>query len=198
MKNIVIIGAGELGKQIVWLIEDINKEVPTYLILGFLDDDYEKKGMEFYGYKVLGRVALLGQLSEKMPLSAVIAIQDGSARKQIVQENASFENWESIIHPTSVIASTSTIGVGSVFFPQVTVSVDSKLGVFGLYNIHSTISNDCFIGNYTSLMSGVIISEHSNIGDECLLGAGSCVYPYITVGNKSKVPVGAIVQKDCK
>ena len=44
MKNIVIIGAGDLGKEIVWLIEDINKVKPTYVILGFLDDDTNKTG----------------------------------------------------------------------------------------------------------------------------------------------------------
>ena len=54
MKNIVIIGAGDLGKEVVWLIEDINKRNPSYLILGFLDNDPEKIGKEFYGYKVLG------------------------------------------------------------------------------------------------------------------------------------------------
>ena len=44
MKNIVIIGAGDLGKEVVWMIEDINKRKPTYLIMGFLDDDVEKTG----------------------------------------------------------------------------------------------------------------------------------------------------------
>ena len=54
MKNIIIIGAGDLGKEVVWLIEDINKVQPTYVILGFLDDDIAKDGGEFYGYRVLG------------------------------------------------------------------------------------------------------------------------------------------------
>ena len=39
MKEIVIIGAGDLGREVVWLIEDINRLNPTYVILGFLDDD---------------------------------------------------------------------------------------------------------------------------------------------------------------
>ena len=47
MKNIVIIGAGDLGKELVWLIEDINKVRPTYLILGFLDDDLSKDTYSF-------------------------------------------------------------------------------------------------------------------------------------------------------
>lgn len=196
MKNIVIIGAGDLGKEIVWLIEDINKRQPTYLILGFLDDDREKTGAEFYGYKVLGGTEQLKELSAKMPLSAVVAIQDGSVRKKIVEEHPEFSRWETIIHPTAVIASTSVVGKGSIFFPQVTVSVDSRLGSFGLYYIHSIICNDCKIGDYVSVMSGASISEHVEIGDECFFAAGACVYPHKKIGNNVEVAVEATVEKD--
>lgn len=196
MKNIVIVGAGDLGKEIVWLIEDINKRQPTYLILGFLDDDTSKTGSDFYGYKVLGGTEQLQDLSKKMPLSAVIAIQDGGVRKKIVDAHPEFDKWDSIIHPTAVIASTSSVGKGSVFFPQVTVSVDSDLGDFGLYYIHSIVCNDCKIGNYVSIMSGASISEHAEIGDECFIAAGACVYPHKTLGRGSEVAVEATDKKD--
>ncbi len=196
MKNIVIIGAGDLGKEIVWLIEDINKRQPTYLILGFLDDDKLKTGTEFYGYKVLGGTEKLSELSSKMPLSAVIAIQDGSVRKRIVENHLEFDCWETIIHPTAVISSTTSVGKGSVFFPQVTVSVDSELGSFGLYYIHSIICNDCVVGDFVSIMSGASISEHAEIGDECFIAAGACVYPHKKIGKCSEVAVEATVEKD--
>ena len=189
MKNIVIIGAGDLGKEIVWLIEDINKRQPTYLILGFLDDDANKAGTEFYGYKVLGGTEQLRELSSRMPLNAVVAIQDGNVRKKIVEEYPEFTMWETIIHPTAVIASTTYVGKGSIFFPQVTVSVDSKLGDFGLYYIHSIVCNDCVIGDYVSIMSGASVSERAEIGDGCFLVAGSTVCPHKKLGNNAEVGV---------
>lgn len=181
MKNIVIIGAGDLGKEIVWLIEDINKAKPTYVILGFLDDDEEKTGKQFFGYSVLGTTAYLEELNKKIPLSAVIAIQDGTVRKKIVESHPLFCSWESIIHPSAVIASSSKVGKGSVFFPQVTVSVDNSLGNFGLYYIHATICNDCRIGEYVSVMSNATVSEHVILGDTCFLAAGSCIYPHAAI-----------------
>lgn len=48
MKNLVIVGTGDLGKEIVWLVEDINRISPKYQILGFLDDDAAKQGTEFF------------------------------------------------------------------------------------------------------------------------------------------------------
>ena len=35
MKEIVILGAGDFGKEVAWLIEEINKRTPTYIILGY-------------------------------------------------------------------------------------------------------------------------------------------------------------------
>lgn len=196
MKNIVIIGAGDLGKEVVWLIEDINKHAPTYLILGFLDDDEEKTGGEFYGYKVLGTTGRLEEISQRAPMAAVMAIQDGSARRKIAEAHAGFDDWESIVHPTAVIAGSSPVGAGSVVFPQVTVSVDTKLGKFGLLYIHSTVCNDCRIGDYVSIMSGASVSERAEIGDECFLAAGSTVYPHRKLGRGVEVGVEAAVGRD--
>ena len=36
MKDIVIIGAGGFGREVAWLIEDINKIEPQWNILGFV------------------------------------------------------------------------------------------------------------------------------------------------------------------
>lgn len=196
MKNIVIIGAGDLGKELVWLIEDINKIQPTYVILGFLDDDVMKDRNEFAGYRVLGGNRRLERLLEKTPLSAVVAVQDGSARKKIVEEHPDFDNWESVIHPSAVIASSSQIGKGSVVFPNSTVSVDTKIGDFGLLYIHSTICNDCEIGDYVSVMTGATISEHVQAGNECYFSAGSCVAPHKRIEDRTVVEIEAIVGKD--
>ncbi len=198
MKNLVIIGAGDLGKEIVWLIEDINKVRPTYLILGFLDDAADKLGKEFYGYKVLGSIDALDELSRRIPLGAVIALQDGSLRRQIAEAHPGFARWETIIHPSAVVASSSPVGTGSVLFPQVTVSVDSRLGDFGLYYIRSSVCNDCRIGDYVSLMCGATVLEHSQIGDGCFLGAGSCVAPHLKLGSRVTLAVNAAVREDCE
>lgn len=196
MKNLVIIGAGDLGKEVVWLIEDINRREPTYLILGFLDDDLSKNQKEFFGYRILGGTELLESLNETMRFSAVIAIQDGSVRKKIVEQHPTFQKWQSIIHPTAVIAPTSQIGDGSIVFPNVTVSVDNQIGRFGLYYIHATVCNDCKIGDYVSVLSGASVSEHVEIGDECYLAAGSCVYPHKRLGKRVHVAVAATACKD--
>ena len=175
MKNIVIIGAGDLGKELVWLIEDINKQHPTFLILGFLDDDLQKDTYSFYGYKVLGGTNKLEELNEKTPFSAVLAIQDGKTSKKIVEAHPEFNMWETVIHPTAVIASSTKIGKGCVFFPHVTISVETYLGNHCLFYIHSTVCNNCWIGNYVSVMANATVAGHMEVEKETIVPDNSFI-----------------------
>lgn len=193
MKNILIIGAGDLGKELVWLIEDINRVSPTYVILGFLDDDGAKFEGEFYGYRVLGGIDMLEKLSEEIPLYAVIAIQDGDIRHQIVEKHQEFTRWESIVHPTAVIAQTSPVNTGCILFPRVTISVDTKLGMFGLYYVNAIVCDDCTIGDYVTMMSGATVLEHTEIGDGCFLSAGSYVPPHRRIEAHTNIKIGLVV-----
>lgn len=194
MKNIVIIGAGDLGREVVWLIEDINKIKPTYLALGFLDDYKYKDGGEFYGYKVIGDIGALEKIAKETPVSAVIAIQDGDARRRIVEEHPDFDSWETIIHPTAVIASTSPVGKGSVIFPHVTVSVNTKIDDFVLLYIHAVICNDCNISKYVSVMFGTMIGERVDVGKACNLGAGCIIGPHLKLEDNKNVDFGTTLK----
>ena len=101
-----------------------------------------------------------------------------------MQAHPSFKKWESIIHPTAVIASSSVIGAGSIFFPHSTVSVDTQIGQFGMFYIHSTICNDCRIGDYVSVMSGATVSERAEVESGSILTVGQIVKPHKKYCNK--------------
>ena len=38
MKDLIIVGAGGFGREVVWLVERINQSQPTWKVLGFVDD----------------------------------------------------------------------------------------------------------------------------------------------------------------
>ncbi len=48
MKPLVIVGAGGLGREVAWLVEDINRRKPEWNFLGFLDDGVQGKTVEGY------------------------------------------------------------------------------------------------------------------------------------------------------
>jgi len=195
MKEIVIMGAGELGKEIVWLIEDINRIKPTWVILGFLDDT-KAVGELCSGYPILGPMSSLESLRDINSFYAVIAVQNGADKTRIAKEHAEFNRWATIIHPTAAIAPESSVGCGSVVFPQVTVSVDTVIGKHVLLYIHSIICNDCRIEDCVSVMSGVSVAEHVTVGERSYISAGSNVYPHISIGKDCRIAVGATIDDD--
>ena len=54
MKDLVIIGAGGLGREVAQLIMDINQDKKTWNVLGFIDETIEKQGSVINDTAVLG------------------------------------------------------------------------------------------------------------------------------------------------
>lgn len=195
MKNIIIVGAGGLGKEIVWLIEDINIKHPTYVIQGYVDDE-KPIGWSYNGYSVIGRINELPELCCMSRANAVIALQKGSDRRRIVEDLGEFDSWETLIHPSAIISMTSSIGKGCMFFANCIVSIDTVIGDFALCYLASIISDNCEIGDFVSMMSGSTVSEHVVIEDETYLSAGVTVCPDIKIGRRATAGAGTLVNKN--
>ena len=160
MKEIVILGAGDFGKEVAWLIEDINRSRPAYIILGYLDDDKNKIGQVLNGYECLGPVSYLTDLNKNHNACAVIATQDGSVRKKFVDMFPDFDDWETLVHPSVNLSDTSTLGKGCIVCANNNISVNTRIGNQCIMNISVTIGHDCEIGDYVSVMSGSVVSGH--------------------------------------
>lgn len=88
MKDIAIFGVGGFGREVLTLIQDINKVEPTWNVVGFFDDGYDI-GYETHGLKNLGGVKELNEW--KTPLAVTIAI--GTPRiKRAILNNVSSTN----------------------------------------------------------------------------------------------------------
>lgn len=198
MKEIVIIGAGDFGKEVAWLIEDINKQKPTYIILGYLDDDINKIKRVYNGYQCLGPIAYLNTLNQNHHACAVIAMQNGDVRKKILESLPEFDAWETLIHPSVHCSETSHIGKGCIVCANTNISVNTTIGDQCIFNIAGTVGHDCEIGDYVSVMSGAVISGHVQIGENAYLGSNSTIIPGIKVGAHAKVGAGSVAIRKVK
>ena len=196
MKEIVIIGAGNFGRETSWLIEDINRVRPTYNLLGFLDDTEAKQGKLFNGYPCLGKIPHLLELCRQRRIYAVIAMESCSGRRRIASDLADFQDWETLRHPSANIAESAQIGQGCIICAHTSISIDTKLGKHCLINIGTVIGHDSVLGDCVSVMPGVCICGNAVVKDCAYLGTNCSVTPKISIGAHAKVGAGSAVLKD--
>ena len=198
LKNIIIIGAGDFGREVAWLINDINKVSPVYKIIGYLDDDSHKSDMLINGYPVLGKIKDFSEVQKKNNGCAVIALQNGDIRQKIAERYLEFNDWETLIHPSVNISGTSTIGKGCIFCAGTNVSVNTIIGSHCIFNISSTVGHDGLIEDYVSVMSGARICGHVTIHNNSYIATNSSILPQKTIGEYGVVGAGSVVVRNVK
>jgi sugar O-acyltransferase (sialic acid O-acetyltransferase NeuD family) len=177
MKDIVIYGAGGLGKEIVWLIENINHEKRKWNILGFLvDDEYiEQYKSIVRGFAVFPANEWLNTYHSE--IYVICGIGKSSIRKKIYDKLSKFSHvrFATLIDPTVRVDSTVSIGEGTIVCRNCTITVDTIIGRGVLMNTGASVGHDSEIGDYCTLLTNSIIAGHTNVGKCCEIGSGAFV-----------------------
>ncbi len=197
MKDIVIIGAGGLGREVAWLIEDINKNKREWNILGFVDDNMQK-GKVVNGYEVLGNIKLI---EKAKGIYYTCAIADVRNRKRIVEklENNLEIKAATLIHPSTYIDYThTTLGEGCIVCAGSVISVNTKISRFNIVDWNCTIGHDVLCKDFVTLYPGVNISGYCTICECVEIGTGVKIIQKKMIGKNSIVGAGSVIIKDIK
>lgn len=193
LKNIAIVGAGGLGKEIAVLIHQINQKGLAWNVVGFYDDTYEV-GKRIATHLVLGKVAELNKVD--YPLNVVVAIGDPLVKSEVVNKiNNHHISYPVLIHPASTIGLEVQLGAGSIITAGCHLTIDIEIGEHVLINLNSTIGHDSRIGSYSSIMPGVHISGFVQIDKSVLIGTGASILQKLQIGSGARIGAGSIVTK---
>lgn len=193
MKDIVIIGAGGFGREVAWLIEDINKVNNEWNIVGFVDDNKSIQGTEINGYKVVGDIDWL----EKQEVFVVNAIGDPIIKKKVMDKlDGSKNKYPVLIHPSVICSDRVSFGEGSIICAGNIITVNIEIGKHVIINLDCTIGHDANIGDYSTVLPSVNVSGFVKT-EECVsVGTGSAVIQGVNIGRNTVVGAGAVVVKD--
>lgn len=216
MKKIIVIGAGGNSKVIIDIIKARNKMLNENIeIIGILDDDENKK--ELMGYSVLGKVNEICNYLTKKDILFINGVGDNISRKKIIREirrknierdqndNTQYRNPDSrgqkerfytAIHPSAIIGSNVTIGVGTVIMPNVVINADTTIGDHVILNTGSIVEHDNTVEDYAHLASSSVTAGNVIIGESTLVGTGGRIIQGIKIGNNSIIGAGSLVIKD--
>lgn len=193
MKNIVIIGAGGFGREVAWLIEEINNASKQWNLLGFIDDSKEKDQL-INGYSVLGNETWLKAHND---INVVCAIGDPLTKKNVIAKlNELKITFATLIHPAIKVHSTNTIGVGTIICKGTILTVNVTIGNHVIINLDTTVGHDAIIGEFSTILPSVNISGYVDIKDAVSIGTGTQIIQEISIGSNSIIGAGAVVNKN--
>ena len=150
MKDILIYGFGGFGHEVACLIQHINREKPTWNVLGYIDDGVEVGTECKYG-KVLGDINTLN--AWERPVAVVIAIGSTKYLELISQRitNPNIGNYN-VLFPETRISGQTSIGNRNFFGARVFVAQRLKIGNdcrfgAGCYVLRKTKDGCLYMGN---------------------------------------------------
>lgn len=187
----IIIGAGDLGLQVLRLCKTCEWEVQGFI------DDFQTEAIN--GFPILCSLeSFINHQDNYFEYSFVLAIgyKHLQQKSEIVNNLSDRLHFPNLIHPNSIIDDHSKLGKGNIIFHGAILADACQVGNFNILYNQTNISHDSVIGSYNSFSPGVQISGKTEIGNFNFFGTGSILIDNLTVGDANHFAAGSIVVND--
>lgn len=194
MKDLIIFGAGGLGRETLFQIREMNRVSSTYTILGFADD--RCVGLTVDDYPVL--LDKQGLCERTEDTCVVIAVGNPRARMQIYSALCGNPHlsFPTVIAPNVICSDRVQIGQGCVIGFGAVLTVDITIGDFVLISNSCNVGHDAVLRDYATLYPAVHVSGNVTLGAGCEIGVGSSIIQGLSVGDGSILGAGCAVVRD--
>lgn len=164
-------------------------------ILGYCDisvADRNPYQLEYLGYEFSHDFSYWGY-SHKF----VMGIGSNTIRRKLFLHLKDKQEYiDTVIHPSSEIASKVRIQEGCFIGAHATISPLVDIGAASIINTGAIIEHECKIGGYSHIAPGAVLAGNVSIGHESFIGANAVVKEGVTIGDGVIVGAGAVVLSD--
>jgi sugar O-acyltransferase (sialic acid O-acetyltransferase NeuD family) len=194
LRDLVIIGAGGHGRELLLIVRAMNEDHAEWNFVGFLDDDPSAGGLvERLGAEIVGGA---GEV-ERLRCAYAVGIGSPRVRQRIDRAaGAAGGTPVTLRHPTAVVGDANELGEGLVLAAGAVVTTNVRLGRSVHINVGASVSHDCGLGDYATLAPGVRLAGGVQVGEGADLGVGVVARPRSVIGEWSVVGAGAVVVGD--
>ena len=197
MKKILLFPYNGNAREALSTVRAINRQNPSWSVLGFIDDDLQKKGMIFGGARVLGGREKIGEYSDALVLAVPGRPDNFFKRVDVIHSLGLSENrFATIIHPSVQKGINCDIGRNVLLMANVVLTAQVKIGSHVVFLPNTVISHESKIGDYTMIGSNVSVSGGVNLEQNCYVGSGSKIVQEVEIGAQALVGLGAVVLAD--
>ena len=187
MRDLLILGGGVHGAEMVEIVERVNRVQPTWNLLGFLTHDDGHDGEMRNGVPVLGGPSCLTAYADACLLPDYEWPRDYPLPR---------ERLVTLIDPTCFVSRTAQIGQGTVIYPNCFIGLNAHLGDYVVCLSGCIINHDDVLEDRVTLASGVSLAGGVHVEEDCYLGQACTVRQNLHIGRNSLVGMGAVVVKD--
>ncbi|MGM9988149.1 MAG: acetyltransferase [Bacillaceae bacterium] len=199
MKDLIIIGAGGVGRETALIVEQINHVKQQWNVLGFIDDNPAIQGEMVNDYPILGTFDELLQYEKEAYV--VCAISNYAVKKKMVEKITATKSnlsFATLIHPSVECNKFIVIGKGCIIYPNVVATTNITIGDHVIVSPKVGIGHDTVIEDYCTLLWNVNISGNVRLREGTFIGSGATVLQNLEVGKGAIIGAQAIALKSVK
>jgi len=197
MNELVILGAGGSGVDIIDIVNAINQNIKKWNIIGFLDDNPNLKDKYISGYKVLGTIDEAYKYNKALFISSIANPTNRIIRRKIWDRVIKQEcNFATLIHPSAVIYNNVLIKNGSVINALCVIGSNVVIEEDVHLAYSCNVAHETVIKAHSTLGTGVNLSSGITIGVDCYIGAGVSATHDIEVEDNTLVAVGSAITEN--
>ena len=191
MKNLLIIGAGGCGREVLQWAKDANRLEQRWNIRGFLDDDLNALDGKRCDVPVLARI----DAYQIEPDDEFLCCIGNSAGRKAVTERLKAKGavFATLRHPSAVVAESALIGEGCILYPFALISDNASLARGCIVNMYSSVAHDSSLGEYCTISAHCDITGMCRLGEQVFMGTTSHLTPGTKVGNAAYICAGSTV-----
>lgn len=196
-KNIVVIGAGGFGREVMDVIVACNQHGRSASKpLGFIvDPEYGVPGALVNGLPILGGFDWLEKNANKV--SVICGVGDSHRRFRLINRAKEINcTFSSVIHPSAILTQWVRIGEGTVITAGTILTNQIQIGNHVHINLDCTIGHDVVLRDFATLAPGVHVSGNVILDEGCYIGTGVNILEKLHVGAWSVIGAGSTIIKD--
>ena len=195
MKNLVIIGAGGMGRTIFSnAIESIGYK-ESFVIKGFIDDNLAAlEGYPNYP-PVIGTIRDYQPESNDVFVSSIGGVARRPCMEEIISRGGEFME---LIHKTARIYTNAKLGKGNFVGAYTVIGNDAIVGDYNMIQSYTVIGHDARIGSWNRIdthvtcVGGIVIEDEVNIHTSAVINHG------VTVGSSAHIGALSFVIRKVK
>lgn len=195
MKELIIIGAGGMGRTIFDIARESIGYEKEFKIKGFIDDNID--ALEgFMNYP-----PVLSTIKEYIPEeNDVFTFSIGGTSRRscidnLIEKGARFIN---LIHSTARIGSNVKLGIGNIIAAYASLGADCEVGNYNMIQSYTVIGHDAKVGDFNRIdthvtcVGGIVIKNNTTIHTSAVINHK------VTVEDNAKVGACSFVIRKVK